>query len=121
MAMIARDMMVGNPLLASTAEGRRQGLAVFSLASASRLDGVGALLFLGLALLGVLVAGSFFGNLAATPEEAHYTLFSAGSMPAANIGIGLKVASSLFLVFAAFALWRRTETDDEQAEEGEAP
>ena len=74
--------------------------------AASVLDSGGVLLFLALACLGWWFGGSFFQNFIATPEEARFTLLSAGIIPVANVGLGVKVASSLFLVFAALAAFR---------------
>jgi len=82
------------------AMGEQHGLGVFSKSVASRLDSVGLLIFLAIGWLGTWLAGGyFFQNLAATPEQARFTLFSAGSMPLMNLALGLKVASALFLVF----------------------
>ena len=47
--------------------------------------------------------GAFLENFVATPEHARFALASAGIVPVVNIGLGLKVASALFLVFAALA------------------
>ena len=45
-------------------------------------------------------------NFIPTPAEAWFTLFSAGTMPLSNIGLGVKVASSIFLVFVVLAALR---------------
>ena len=67
---------------------------------ASKLDSLGLLIFLAIGWLGSwLASGYFFANLAQTPEQDRFTLFSAGSMPLMNLALGLKVASALFLVF----------------------
>ena len=42
-------------------------------------------------------------NFIVTPEKAHFTQFSGGIIPACNIGIGLKVGTSLFLIFTVLA------------------
>ena len=47
--------------------------------------------------------GTFLQNFIGTSEEAQFALFSGGIIPLANICIGLMVASSLFLMFAALA------------------
>lgn len=87
-------------ILIMLAMGEQDGLGVFSKGVASRLDSVGLLIFLAVGWLGAwLASGYFFENLAATPEQARFTLFSAGSMPLMNLALGLKVASALFLVF----------------------
>ncbi len=94
-------------ILQTLAGGPKPGLSQFRRSAASVLDSAGVLLFLALAWMGMWRArGAFFQNFIATPEEAHFTLFSGGIMPIANIGLGLKVASSLFLVFTVLAAFR---------------
>lgn len=74
---------------------------------ASFLDSAGILLFLAVAAMGMWWAdGAFFRNFISTPEAAWFTLFSGGTIPISNIGLGLKVASSLFLAFAVLAAFR---------------
>ena len=99
-------------ILITLANGEREGLEVFSRGAASRLDSAGLLLFLALGWLGTWWAsGYFFANLGDTPEQAYFTLLSGGSMPLMNIGLGLKVASALFLVFTVFTAFRIMESD----------
>jgi multicomponent Na+:H+ antiporter subunit B len=86
-------------VLIMLAEGREVGLKTFSRKAASTWDSVGVLVFLVMAGLGLVLAGTFFVNFWTTTESAHYTLFSGGIIPICNIGIGLKVCSSLYLVF----------------------
>jgi len=94
-------------VLLSLTGGQREGLRFFPRQAASTLDSVGVLLFLMLACLGAWWGGeAFFTNFIATAEENHFTLLSGGIIPLANIGLGLKVASSLFLVFVVLAALR---------------
>ena len=86
-------------VLIMLAEGEAVGLKTFSRKAASTWDSVGVLSFLVMAGLGLLLAGTFFVNFWTTDESAHFTLFSSGIIPVCNIGIGLKVCSSLYLVF----------------------
>jgi len=81
------------------AEGKTVGLKTFSRKAASTWDSVGVLVFLVMAGLGLVLVGTFFVNFWVTDESAHFTLFSSGIIPVCNIGIGLKVCSSLYLVF----------------------
>ena len=108
-------------ILITLATGERAGLRTFSKGAASRLDSVGLLIFLALGWLGTWYgAGYFFRNFIATPETAQFTLMSAGVMPMANIALGLKVASALFLVFTvltAFHIMEQGEGGLAQAEE----
>ena len=81
------------PVLAS-------GEAGFNRKAASYLLSGGALLFLALAVTGTwMEGGAFFHNFIETPAESRFTLFSGGIIPIANIGLGLMVASALFLIF----------------------
>jgi multicomponent Na+:H+ antiporter subunit B len=80
------------------AEGEQEGLKTFSQTAASTLDSVGALLFLLMAVLGIALGGTLLFNFWTTPESAQLTLLSGGIIPPCNIGIGLKVCSSLYLV-----------------------
>ena len=94
-------------ILLTLAGGQTYGLSHFSRQAASSFDSAGVLLFLALACAGMGWAGGvFFSNFIGTPEEARFTLFSGGTMPVSNIGLGLKVASSLFLVFIVLAAFR---------------
>jgi multicomponent Na+:H+ antiporter subunit B len=86
-------------VLIALAEGDREGLNTFSRKAASKLDSVGVLIFWSMAVLGLLLAGVFFINFWPTAESARFTLFSSGIIPACNVGIGLKVCCSLYLVF----------------------
>ena len=90
------------------AEGERAGLKTFSRKVASTWDSLGVLVFLLMATLGLLLAGTFFVNFLKTPESARFTLLSSGIIPACNIGIGLKVCSSLYLIFTVLDALRLT-------------
>jgi len=81
------------------AEGEKEGLRSFSRTAASTWDSLGVLVFLTMAGLGLVLAGTFFVNFWTTVESAQFTLFSSGIIPVCNIGIGVKVCSSLYLVF----------------------
>lgn len=73
----------------------------------SRLDSLGALAFLLLALVGLIFFnGFFFDWLHKTCPGEDYRLFSAGMIPLANIAIAVKVFSALFLVFSILATIR---------------
>ncbi len=105
-------------VLLTLAGGQGLGLSFFSRRAASSFDSAGVLLFLLLAWLGMAWAdGAFFENFITTLEEDHFTLLSAGTVPISNIGLGLKVASSLFLVFTVLAAFRIVGSDKES--EGE--
>ncbi len=100
------------------ARGEQAGLATFSRKAAATWDSLGVLVFLALAGLGLILAGTFFANVWPTVESSRFTLFSSGIIPAYNVGIGLKVCASLYLVFLAVNALHRPER---LREEGENP
>lgn len=67
----------------------------------SFFEGFGAILFLGIALLG-FTGGYFFLNF--LPKGEAFKLFSAGIIPLCNIAISLKVGAGLFAIFVALVL-----------------
>jgi len=67
-------------------------------------DSMGALLFLLVAALGFM-GGVFFTNF--LPRGVVGALVSSGTIPIANIGIGIKVGAGLFGVFLALSAFRR--------------
>ncbi|MFH1006995.1 MAG: MnhB domain-containing protein [Candidatus Latescibacterota bacterium] len=97
-------------ILITLAEGQRIGMKFLSKSVASELDSVGALIFLGVALVGMPMAGVFFSNWIRTPTGSLFNLISAGIIPICNIGIGLKVGAGLFMVFTILAAVRVVTT-----------
>lgn len=79
---------------------------------ASILESMGALIFLILAVLGIFLGGYFFLNF--LPKGEPLKLFSAGFIPLANIGIGLKVGGGIFAVFLTLAIFRIIGKDKEK-------
>ncbi|MHC4069055.1 MAG: MnhB domain-containing protein [Planctomycetota bacterium] len=75
---------------------------------ASKLDCVGALMFMFIAILGLVFSGTFFVNFLYQkylPGEA-LNLISAGTIPLSNIAIGIKVGASLFLIIFVLSTFR---------------
>lgn len=105
-------------ILLCLAHGAHHVDHLFSRRAASTFDSLGVLLFLALGCIAMATAGAFLENFIATPEHARFELLSAGVIPLANVGLGLKVASSLFLVFAVLAAFRveRPGSDEERDE-----
>ena len=101
-------------ILITLAEGQRIGMKTLSKTVASELDSVGALIFLGVALVGLSIAGVFFRNFIQTAAESFFNLLSAGVIPICNIGIGLKVGASLFMVFTILAAVRVVRTNGQR-------
>ncbi len=112
-------------ILLTLAHGKSLSLTYFSSGAAHGLDSLGALMFLLVACLGLGLGGIFFANfLQKAYPGAEFSLLSAGTIPISNIAIGIKVASSLFLVFVVMAVARIIEkkdggTDYKQDEEEE--
>lgn len=83
------------------AYGKEVAFKKLSKAAASFFENLGAILFLGIALLG-LAGGYFFLNFISKGEV--FKLFSAGIIPLCNIAISLKVGAGLFAIFVALVL-----------------
>ncbi len=87
-----------------------------SLGTASKLDCVGALLFVAIALFGLFYgAASFFWNFIQqrylADQVQAFELVSAGTIPLSNIAIGIKVGASLFLVILMLSIFRPNEME----------
>ena len=67
----------------------------------SFFEGMGAIIFLSIALIG-FASGYFFINFISKGEP--FRLFSAGIIPFCNIAISLKVGAGLFAIFVALVL-----------------
>jgi multisubunit Na+/H+ antiporter MnhB subunit len=91
-------------ILLMLAQGRTQAFSKLPETLGHILDSGGALAFLLIGLAGT--AGGFF-LLNVFNKGQQFRLLSAGTILPLNIAIGFKVASSLFLVFAALAMFRR--------------
>jgi len=77
---------------------------------ASFFEGLGAILFLSIALLG-FTGGYFFLNFMSKGEP--FKLFSAGIIPLCNVAIALKVGAGLFAIFVALVLLKiSSNTED---------
>jgi len=84
--------------------GREVALKKLSQGLAFILESLGALMFLSIALLGLL-GGYFFFNFFLN-KGAPFTLFSAGIIPLCNIAISLKVGAGLFTIFVVLVLFK---------------
>ena len=81
--------------------GKEFAFKKISIQVASVLESIGAMLFISVALLG-LVGGYFFFHTLGTGEP--FSLFSAYTVVLSNISISLKVGCGLFLVLVAITL-----------------
>ena len=90
--------------------GKEVALKKLSRQAASVFESIGALLFLGIALLG-FIGGYFFLNL--MPKGEPFRLFSSGIIPLCNIAISLKVGAGLFGIFVALILLKLSPEEKE--------
>jgi multicomponent Na+:H+ antiporter subunit B len=101
-------ILASSYVLLMLAFGREYAEKNLSLPLVSKLDCLGAFLFALIAVLGLVLGGSFFINFLYQkylPGEA-MKLISAGTIPLSNIAIGLKVSASLFLVILVLSTFR---------------
>lgn len=83
--------------------GKDVALKKVSQPIASLFESIGALMFIGIALLGFL-GGYFFLNIIA--KGIPFKLFSSGIILPCNIAICLKVGAGLFAIFVALVLFK---------------
>ena len=83
------------------AYGKETAFKKLARSVASIFESLGAIMFLGIALLG-FTGGYFFLNFVAKGKPFH--LFSAGIIPLCNIAICLKVGAGIFAIFVALIL-----------------
>ena len=81
--------------------GKETALNKLPKGATTLFEGLGAILFLSIAILG-FTGGSFFLNF--IPKGEAFRLFSAGIIPLCNIAISLKVGAGLFAIFVALVL-----------------
>lgn len=86
-------------ILLTLAFGAKEAYRHLPRAVAEKLDSLGALGFLAVALLGIWLGRAFFRNFISTATEHYFRLPSAGIVIPCNLFIAVKVASSLFLIF----------------------
>ncbi len=91
--------------------GKDVALKKVSLNVASLFESLGALIFITLAVLGILT-GYFFLNF--MPKGEPFNLFSSGLIPLYNIAISLKVASGLFIIFVILVLFKINKKDGDK-------
>ena len=104
-------ILASSYVLIMLAYGRKFVEENLSLPIASKLDCVGALLFAAIALFGLFYGTAcFFWNFIHQVwfegKDTAFQLVSAGTIPLANIAIGIKVGASLFLVILILSSFR---------------
>jgi multisubunit Na+/H+ antiporter MnhB subunit len=101
-------------ILVTLAYGRKIVENMVSGMAGSIVDDFGALIFLVLGLIGLLIGGTFLFNF--LPKGTPFNLFSAGDIILYNLAITLKVGMSLYIVFLALAILQRVVTEEETKE-----
>jgi len=89
--------------------GREATLRKFSQSVASTFESVGALIFVGIGLLG-LTGGFFLFNFIS--RGTPFNLVSAGMIPLCNIAICFKVGAGLFMVFLMLVFLKPESGED---------
>ncbi|MDP2941310.1 MAG: MnhB domain-containing protein [Candidatus Omnitrophota bacterium] len=88
--------------------GKDAAVSKLSKNMAANLEGIGALMFLSVALIGFF-GGSFFLNILGKGRP--FELFSAGTIPLSNIAISLKVGVGLFAIFLALVILEKSKKE----------
>ena len=83
------------------AYGKEEAFKRLPKQAMSFFEGMGAIIFLAIALLG-FSGGYFFLNFLGKGQP--FKLFSAGIIPLCNVAISIKVGAGLFAIFAALVL-----------------
>lgn len=92
-------------VLMMLAYGKDVALRRLNTTAVAHLDSAGALMFLVIAWLGMVLGGQFFLNYIHRNYPGHdFHIFSAGIIPLCNLAIGIKVGASLFLVFIVLSV-----------------
>ena len=100
-------------MLLTLAYGKEFAFRRLGTGFAGHLDSSGALIFLAVALCGLGFGGVFFSNfLVVRYAGKEVELLSSGTILISNIAVGLKVAASLFLVFAILSVLRIVTAGD---------
>ncbi len=109
-------ILASSYILLMLAFGKEQAQKNLPLSLVSRLDCLGAILFVFIAVIGLAFGGAFFVNFLHRqywPGEP-FALISAGIIPLSNIVIGLKVGASLFMVVFILSIFRPESPGDKK-------
>ncbi|MCK4940765.1 cation:proton antiporter [candidate division WOR-3 bacterium] len=94
-------ILAGAFILRLLAFGSDAGAEKKSEKRSSVFESLGGLMFIGIAIAGLIVAQIFFLNF--LPKGTPLHLLSAGIIPLCNIAISIKVGAGLFSIFLALA------------------
>ncbi len=98
-------MIAGTFILLYIAYGRDEAKQKLQSSLTSVYESIGGLLFLLIAITGIIWGGYFLTNFIVKfmGRGEPLSIWSAGIIPIANIAIGIKVASALFGIFIVLA------------------
>ena len=102
-------VIAGGFVLLLLAFGREHAFRIFPEKFAEKLDSLGALGFLSIAVLG-FTGGHFFYNFLDKGRLFH--LWSGGTMIFSNIMIGIKIGAALFVAIAMLSMARLIHTKE---------
>ena len=88
--------------------GGRKTFEIIRKDAVTALESLGAVLFLGIALLGFTDGGFFINFL---PQGRVFSLVSGGAIPLSNMAICIKVGAGLFGIFLALVSFRGNERE----------
>ncbi|MBP7216714.1 MAG: hypothetical protein KBA46_05450 [Candidatus Omnitrophica bacterium] len=92
--------------------GKDVALERLSQTVISVVESVGGLLFLGIALIGLMAGSFFFANV--LPKGSPFQIFSSGIIVLCNVAIFLKVGAGLLAIFIALAILRIPVVQDQE-------
>jgi len=104
--------IAGGYILLTLARGQAFAMRGLGERPMAVLASMGAILFLGLAVAGLIVGDVFFESFIAPPEEAAHGPFTAVFVLLCEVGVALVVAMSLFGVFTVLARTRIVRGQD---------
>lgn len=91
------------------AYGRKAPIKIPSKGLLHTLESTGALIFLGVGTLAIVLGYPFLTNFLGKGKL--FELFSSGTIPILNFAIALKVGMGVFLVFVIFIIFNRTDKE----------
>ena len=92
------------------AYGRNPPVKVPSRGLLHILESTGALVFVGMGILAIVLGYPFLTNFLGKGEL--FRLLSSGTIPILNFAIALKVGTCIFLTFVVFTVFNRTEDEN---------
>lgn len=92
-------ILAASVIMLLLAYGIERAQAKINVLQAELAESLGGLILVGLGLLGVVLSITFLKNVLPLGELGN--VFSAGNLPVLNIGVSMKVAAGLLMIFYA--------------------